>query len=269
MNQPEIAAGDLLLRPWRGSDADELVRAWSDPEIRRWTRYGASLPDREHVGQWVEWNDQQWQYGLRAGFAVCPAVGNGLVGSVMLRDFGRSPMPGRPADTAETGYWVAPAWRGRGAAPAALAALSAWAFRPARARRARAAPDRAAALGAQRGLVPGGREGRLRVRGHDAAVIPVRRRGLARRAPARAAVDGRPGRSRKPVGRGRAGLNPAGGLTGTSRIGAATTRPGRAPPGSGEREGDAVEDVVLGDDHARAAPRRSTIRSQHQGARRR
>lgn len=130
MNQPEIAAGDLLLRPWRGSDAAELVRAWSDPEIRRWTRYGATLPDRENVGQWVEWNDQQWQYGLRAGFAVCPADGNGLVGSVMLRDFGRSPLPGRPADTAETGYWIAPAWRGRGAARAALAALSAWAFDP-------------------------------------------------------------------------------------------------------------------------------------------
>jgi RimJ/RimL family protein N-acetyltransferase len=121
MDQPEIAAGRWLLRPWRRSDVGELVRAWADPEILRWSRYGAQVPERADVEQWVDWNREQWQYGLRAGYAVCPADDSGLAGSIMLRDWNR-------ADAGETGYWVAPDRRGQGAASSALAALSAWAF---------------------------------------------------------------------------------------------------------------------------------------------
>jgi ribosomal-protein-alanine N-acetyltransferase len=129
MSQPEIAAGPLLLRAWRRSDADAVVRAWADPEIRRWGRYGAALPDRDTIDQWIEWNHEQWQFGLRAGFAVCTADGDELVGSIMLRDFGR--VPGRPGECAETGYWIVPERRGRGAATTALGALAAWGFEPA------------------------------------------------------------------------------------------------------------------------------------------
>jgi RimJ/RimL family protein N-acetyltransferase len=128
MNQPEIAAGPLLLRAWRRSDADAVVRAWTDPEILRWGRFGAAVPDRDNVEQWIEWNHEQWQYGLRAGFAVCTADGEKLVGSIMLRDFARSAVPGRSGDCGETGYWVVPELRGHGAAPIALRALTAWAF---------------------------------------------------------------------------------------------------------------------------------------------
>jgi RimJ/RimL family protein N-acetyltransferase len=130
MNQPEIAAGPLLLRSWRRSDADAVVRAWTDPEIRRWGRFGAAVPERDSVEQWIDWNHEQWQFGLRAGFAVCTADGQELVGSVMLRDFARSAVPGRTGETGETGYWIVPGRRGRGAASAALAALSAWGFEP-------------------------------------------------------------------------------------------------------------------------------------------
>lgn len=124
MNQPEIPAGSLLLRPWRGSDGPAVVRAWTDPEIARWGRYGAVVPVAENVDQWIGWNSEQWQFGLRAGFAVCAADGGELVGSIMLRDFGNA-AGGRHA---ETGYWILPEHRGRGAASAALAALTTWAF---------------------------------------------------------------------------------------------------------------------------------------------
>ena len=129
MNQPEIAAGRLLLRPWRRSDADAVVRAWADPEIRRWAGFGATFPVRENVEQWVDWNNEQWQFGLRAGFAVRDAADERLVGSIMLRDFGRTIVaPGHQGGTGEAGYWITPAERGRGAATAALAALCDWAF---------------------------------------------------------------------------------------------------------------------------------------------
>jgi RimJ/RimL family protein N-acetyltransferase len=138
MDQPEIGAGDLVLRPWRQADADDVVRAWADLEILRWGRYGAVTPQRENVEQWLDWNHEQWHFGLRAGFAVCAAAGAGLgddgelVGSIALRGSGHSPsISGSRGDTAETGYWIVPGWRGRGVATLALDALSRWAFEPA------------------------------------------------------------------------------------------------------------------------------------------
>ena len=142
MDQPEIKAGDLLLRPWRRSDGADLARAWEDPDILRWGRYGAVVPQAENVGQWVDWNHDQWHFGLRAGFAVCAADGDGvgergesgggeLVGSIMLRGYGGSSADaGQHGDTGEAGYWVVPGWRGRGVATLALGALGRWAFAP-------------------------------------------------------------------------------------------------------------------------------------------
>jgi RimJ/RimL family protein N-acetyltransferase len=129
MDQPEIAAGPLLLRPWRRSDAGAVVRAWTDPDILRWGRFGAVVPDRDNVEQWIDWNHEQWRLG-RAGFAVCAADGRELIGSIMLHDLGRPAAVGWHGETGETGYWILPERRGRGAAAGALAALSGWAFEP-------------------------------------------------------------------------------------------------------------------------------------------
>jgi ribosomal-protein-alanine N-acetyltransferase len=136
MDQPEITAADLLLRPWRRGDADELVRAWEDPDILRWGRYGAVAPTRENIEQWLDWNHDQWRSGQRAGFAVCAAGGGErdggeLVGSIMLRGYGGAPgSAGRHGDTGEAGYWIVSEWRGRGVATLVLGALSRWAFSP-------------------------------------------------------------------------------------------------------------------------------------------
>ena len=129
MSQPEIAVGDLLLRPWRRTDAADLVRGWADPEVRRWGRYGAVVPVRENVEQWLDWNHEQRLYALRAGFAVCSADSGRLAGSITLRDFGRTAAPvGHGGNCGEAGYWILPEWRGRGVATRALDALSRWAF---------------------------------------------------------------------------------------------------------------------------------------------
>jgi RimJ/RimL family protein N-acetyltransferase len=135
MNQPEIDAGDLLLRPWRYGDGAAVARAWTDPGILRWGRYGAVVPGPGNVGRWVDWNHDQWHFGQRAGFAVCAAGGDGsggeLAGSIMLRGYGGAAADiGLRGDTGEAGYWVVPGWRGRGVATLALGALSGWAFSP-------------------------------------------------------------------------------------------------------------------------------------------
>jgi RimJ/RimL family protein N-acetyltransferase len=127
MNQPEISVGPLLLRPWRCSDAEAMVAAWADPEIRRWTRYGQQSPSVDGMEHWVGWNREQWRTGQRAAFAI--EADGALAGSITLRDFARD-ADGEGGDTAEVGYWIAPAARGRGAAPRALTAVSTWAFAP-------------------------------------------------------------------------------------------------------------------------------------------
>jgi RimJ/RimL family protein N-acetyltransferase len=132
--QPEIVAGDLVLRPWRSDDGEAVVRAWADPEIRRWTQYGAAIPDQGTVGQWLDWNRRQWEFGLRVGFAVIgrdEEGGDGLVGSIVLRDYARTATyVGHVGDTGEVGYWIVPGWRRRGAATRALDAVTGWAFSP-------------------------------------------------------------------------------------------------------------------------------------------
>jgi ribosomal-protein-alanine N-acetyltransferase len=122
---PRLVAGDVMMRAWRPQDAEAVVRAWTDPEIRRWGRYGARIPVRETVGDWLAWNHQQWEYGLRAGFAICRAGADGdeLLGSIMLGGFAST-----AASVGEAGYWIVERWRGRGVAPRALEALSGWAF---------------------------------------------------------------------------------------------------------------------------------------------
>lgn len=137
MNQPEIAAEALLLRPWRRTDAEPMVAAWTDPEIRRWAGYGAALPSVATMEHWVGWNRDEWRAGRRAAFAIEAPDGalagtllaGSLAGSITLRHFDRG-ANGEYGDTAEAGYWIVPQARGRGIAPAALAAVSNWAFAP-------------------------------------------------------------------------------------------------------------------------------------------
>ncbi|MGE7387661.1 GNAT family N-acetyltransferase [Streptomyces sp. NPDC004126] len=114
----------LSLRPWREDDVPALVEAYADPVLRRWT---AESPDDAAGGlRWVAQQRRGWEAGLRFAFAVLeagPGDGPGrLVGGAVLK----RAVPDGPS--AEVGYWTAAAARGRGVAPRALEALTAWAF---------------------------------------------------------------------------------------------------------------------------------------------
>ncbi|MFI0816015.1 GNAT family N-acetyltransferase [Streptomyces sp. NPDC021098] len=114
----------LLLRPWRPDDVPDLVEAYQDPVLRRWT-------SRPVTGEadglaWVRAQRQGWDAGNRFGFAILEEHPDGgprhLVGDVILKEIA----PGTPS--AEVGYWTAAPARGRGVAVRALGALTAWAF---------------------------------------------------------------------------------------------------------------------------------------------
>ncbi|MFH7600324.1 GNAT family N-acetyltransferase [Streptomyces racemochromogenes] len=113
----------LLLRPWREEDVPELVEACRDPAMRQWIHQRAD--DAAEGLRWLEAQRQGWASGVRYAFAVleedAPASRR-LVGNAVLK----RPRPDAPSS--EVGYWTTAHARGRGVAPRALEALTAWAF---------------------------------------------------------------------------------------------------------------------------------------------
>ncbi|MEY9872453.1 RimJ/RimL family protein N-acetyltransferase [Streptacidiphilus sp. MAP12-33] len=105
----------VQLRPWRHDDVPALVAAHRDPSLRRWLR--THLEDARQAGAWVDREASDREAGVRLSFAVLVEEFAEPVGHVVL---GRLAPSG---DTAEVGYWTAPAARGRGVAAAALGAV--------------------------------------------------------------------------------------------------------------------------------------------------
>ena len=112
--QPTIEARGLTLRPWREQDAGVLVRAYGDPEIRRW--HGRSMDAREARERIAESHDG-WREETRAEWAVL-AGGAEPLARLVLKDLDLRD------GSAEVGYWVLPEARGQGIATRALQTLS-------------------------------------------------------------------------------------------------------------------------------------------------
>lgn len=123
--QPELAAiasgGPIRLRALRESDLDAIISACQDPLSQRWT----SLPESYSRGDaefYVrQYSRGRWTRGEGAVFAVT-GPDDAFAGSMDLRLSPTDP------ELADVGYLTAPAFRGRGYAPAALRAVCEWGF---------------------------------------------------------------------------------------------------------------------------------------------
>ncbi|MFD8589369.1 GNAT family N-acetyltransferase [Streptomyces sp. NPDC059637] len=129
------AAPALLLRPWREEDLPDLLEIHRDPLVRRW-QIGPPLLTRDDAARWLREQRRGWETGERFSFAVTESVTGSMtesmteagadaarpVGGVGVKEYA----PGR--GFAEVGYLTAPRARGRGVAPRALEAVTAWAF---------------------------------------------------------------------------------------------------------------------------------------------
>jgi RimJ/RimL family protein N-acetyltransferase len=117
----EIVAGAIQLRPFHVDEADELLPALDDPDIRRWNRFGPRTDESPaDLRRWIEAGSADGGSVLR--WAVRAAVGGDLLGQVSLLHIDWD-----QAD-AEVGYWMLPNARGRGVGTTAVLAVTRYAF---------------------------------------------------------------------------------------------------------------------------------------------
>lgn len=116
-HQPTLTIDDLTLRPWLDDDAPALRSVYADPAVQRWH---CEYLDADEAAQYARRWAGLWRSSSRAGWAVVRA--GSLVGRVTLTRLVLADGQG------EVTYWTAPAARGTGVTPAAVEAVTAWAF---------------------------------------------------------------------------------------------------------------------------------------------
>jgi RimJ/RimL family protein N-acetyltransferase len=118
--QPTLHDDDLTLRPWVATDADALIRAFADPDIRFW--HMRELVDQDEARTWIaSWRDR-WHAETDGGWAVTDSETGDLLGQVALRmvelEFGQGQIT----------YWVLPTRRRRRVATRAVRRVARWAL---------------------------------------------------------------------------------------------------------------------------------------------
>ncbi|GAA4198401.1 GNAT family N-acetyltransferase [Microbispora amethystogenes] len=119
---PHDEGPSLLLRLWTEEDIPELIDAYRDPVMRRWTRF--HVDDEQDARRWIELQWKGWHDGDRLSFAVVePEQGRSrLVANVVVKGLVAG------GGSADVGYWTTREARGRGIASRALESLTTWAF---------------------------------------------------------------------------------------------------------------------------------------------
>ncbi len=118
--QPRLGLGDLVLRPWRASDASAVRTAFDCPDIQRW--HVRRMDSRNEALAWIEGWQPRWNDETDASWAIADAVDDQPLGQVGLRDVSLSD------SSAQLSYWVLPDARGKGIAARATLAVTRWTF---------------------------------------------------------------------------------------------------------------------------------------------
>ncbi|MEV4339673.1 GNAT family N-acetyltransferase [Streptomyces sp. NPDC049590] len=118
--QPVLGLPDgRELRPWRPGDADALLAAGQDPDIRRWNLFtvAGTAQARDRIARMHE----RWRAETGAVWALARTDGP-AVGLVGLNDVDLA------GGGAELVYWLLPPARGAGLAVTAVRRLARWAL---------------------------------------------------------------------------------------------------------------------------------------------
>jgi RimJ/RimL family protein N-acetyltransferase len=114
-----LTIDELVLRPWRVTDAPALLAACQDPEIARWV----TIPQPYRAADaeaFIEAASTMWRTGTGAPFAIVDAATDRLLGAVTRF--------GPDGHQATFGLWLVPEARGRGVGTRSLRRLAEWTF---------------------------------------------------------------------------------------------------------------------------------------------
>jgi RimJ/RimL family protein N-acetyltransferase len=115
-----LQAGPVALRIPEEKDADAIAQAYADPQVARFVPFVPLEYGREDALNWIAAARVVWDEG-GAEFVIIDRDTGEVLGATLLKPpdrFGNS----------EVGYLLAPWGRGRGAATAAVRALTEWGF---------------------------------------------------------------------------------------------------------------------------------------------
>jgi RimJ/RimL family protein N-acetyltransferase len=111
----------VALAPLAAGHLEELEALVTDPDVLRFTRV-PDPPPPDFVAVWYGGYAEARKQGTREAFAIVERESGRFLGIAV------APKIDRASRTAELGYVVAPAARGRGVAAEALRLLTEWAF---------------------------------------------------------------------------------------------------------------------------------------------
>jgi RimJ/RimL family protein N-acetyltransferase len=114
-----LAIDELVLRPWRVTDAPALLAACQDPEIARWVTIPQPYLPAD-ADAFIDAASIMWRDGTGAPFAIVDATTDRLLGAVTRF--------GPEGHQATFGLWLVPEARGRGVGTRSLRLLAEWTF---------------------------------------------------------------------------------------------------------------------------------------------
>lgn len=120
--QQPLTDGELTLRPWRESDAEQVAAACSEAEIQRWIPVPSPYRLKDAL-EYIRARESDREQGRELAFAVVAAGDeDSVLGSIGIV------RPSLRDRRVEIGYWVAAPARGRGVAARSVRLLCAWAI---------------------------------------------------------------------------------------------------------------------------------------------
>jgi RimJ/RimL family protein N-acetyltransferase len=118
---PVLDGDGVRLRPWRSADAGLVASVTSDPLIPLISTV-PEVSDRREIEAYLARQHGRLAEGAGYSFAIADPITDEAVGNIGL--WTSNIVTGR----ASTGYWIAPQFRRRGYATAALRVLTSWAM---------------------------------------------------------------------------------------------------------------------------------------------
>ena len=114
-----LVVDELVLRPWRETDAPALLAACQDPEIARWVTIPQPYEPAD-ADAFIAASQAMWREGNGSPFAIVESATGRLLGALTLF--------GPEGHQATVGMWLVPDARGRGVGTRTLRRVVDWTF---------------------------------------------------------------------------------------------------------------------------------------------